>query len=671
MSTSVPGSPAGTVSGSPARSLAEHLRGWTDEQLVALVKARPDVAVPPPRDSGQLAGRLGTRHSLLRVLDRLTTRELAVLAAISRTAAVSAADLAQQLGLPPAETDASVANLLGLAVIWPSDAGLRALPDLRRVLAGADDLDAAAPPPILATAPADQERADRSGAATAGEVVRRVELLLDRWGHQPPVALRSTGLSVRDLKAAATLLHTSPDEAALLIEVAAQARLLTLGATDTSVGWMPTGEFDRWIAEDLATRWTVLAQAWLDSARLAHLIGTRDSSGKTINALASDLQSVVHLATREATLAALGELAPGDGLAVGTGLPSLVGLLTWRRPRLPAESTRSVVATVEEATTLGLFAAGTLTSSARALLSGDTPRANATMAALLPAPVAHVLLQADLTAVAPGPLTTETNRDLHQVADLESRGGAGVFRFSSASLRRAFDHGWTAHEIHALLARIAATSVPQPLSYLVDDVARSFGTLRVGYAESFIRSDDEAALARLVADKRAARWGLRLLAPTVVVSTSPIETLLPRLRELGLAPVIESADGSVRVARSDAFRARSPAPQRGTTAQDDARAAARAVQVVAALRVGDRAAITRGRPPAVATPGDVLDILRNAVETGSAVWMEYVDQHGQVSERLVDPDRITSGAMVGFDQRAQAPRTFLLHRIRGIALAAS
>ncbi|MFZ2503605.1 MAG: WYL domain-containing protein, partial [Nocardioides sp.] len=71
------------------------------------------------------------------------------------------------------------------------------------------------------------------------------------------------------------------------------------------------------------------------------------------------------------------------------------------------------------------------------------------------------------------------------------------------------------------------------------------------------------------------------------------------------------------------------------------------------------------------TPGDVLDILRNALETGSAVWMEYVDQHGQVSERLVDPDRITSGAMVGFDQRAQAPRTFLLHRIRGIALAAS
>ena len=46
----------------------------------------------------------------------------------------------------------------------------------------------------------------------------------------------------------------------------------------------------------------------------------------------------------------------------------------------------------------------------------------------LPRPVDHVLLQADLTAVAPGPLETEVARRLHLLADVESRGGATVYR---------------------------------------------------------------------------------------------------------------------------------------------------------------------------------------------------------------------------------------------------
>ena len=49
---------------------------------------------------------------------------------------------------------------------------------------------------------------------------------------------------------------------------------------------------------------------------------------------------------------------------------------------------------------------------------------------------------------------------------------------------------------------------------------------------------------------------LRRLAPTVLVSDVALGTLLPRLRELGLAPVVEAADGTVQVARPDVFRAR-------------------------------------------------------------------------------------------------------------------
>ncbi len=48
-----------------------------------------------------------------------------------------------------------------------------------------------------------------------------------------------------------------------------------------------------------------------------------------------------------------------------------------------------------------------------------------------------LVVQADLTAVAPGPLDHRVAGELRLLADQESRGAGGVYRFSPASLRRA------------------------------------------------------------------------------------------------------------------------------------------------------------------------------------------------------------------------------------------
>ena len=189
--------------------------------------------------------------------------------------------------------------------------------------------------------------------------------------------------------------------------------------------------------------------------------------------------------------------------------------------------------------------------------SSPTRTPSEALETLLPEPVDHVLLQADLTAIAPGPLEQELARKLSLVADVESRGGATVYRFAASSVRRAFDAGWSAAEVHDFVSSTSRTPVPQSLTYLVDDVSRRFGTLRAGHAESFLRSDDETALTELVHAPGAESLRLRRIAPTVVVSDVPLGTLLPRIRELGLAPVVEAVDGTVRVARPDVFRARS------------------------------------------------------------------------------------------------------------------
>ena len=279
----------------------------------------------------------------------------------------------------------------------------------------------------------------------------------------------------------------------------------------------------------------------------------------------------------------------------------------------------------------------------------------------MPPPVDHVLLQADLTAVAPGPLEQGLARDLATVAHVESRGGATVYRFPEAAVRHAFDVGWSALEVHEVIARAARTEVPQPLRYLVDDVSRTHGTLRV--AESFVRSDDEAALAGLA----ALGLGLRRIAPTVLVSSLPADELLPLLREAGLSPVVESADGVVQVARREAHRARAgvqASPPSGALA---ARAAARAGATAAAVRAGDRVAAVR--PPTRAdrqTPASALALLREAAEQQATVVIGYVDDDGTIHDRVVDPLSADGGRLRAFDHRSERTRAFAVHRITSV-----
>jgi hypothetical protein len=530
-------------------------------------------------------------------------------------------------------------------------------------------------PPMVATSGRAQELVDRAAAGAAFDLVTHVELLLEHWGAHPPAALRSGGLAVRDLRAAAELLHVDERTAALHVEVAAAAGLIAVGDTeDVDAAWLPTDTFDVWSSGPTAERWASLALAWLDSPRLMGLVGSRDENRKAANALTGDLERAWAAETRHGTLEVLADLAEGAVLDAATGVASLVDRMRWLRPRRPAQRGEAVAWTVEEAAVLGVVALGGLSTHGRSLLADEDPRRDAakTLEPLLPAPVDHVLLQADLTAVAPGPLEHELAHNLAMMADIESRGGATVYRFTATSVRRAFDSGWSTAEVHDFITSSSRTPVPQPLVYLVDDVARRFGTVRVGAAGSFLRSDDETALAELVHNPRAAGLRLRRIAPTVVVSDVPVDVLLPRLRELGVAPVVEAADGTVRLARRASHRARParrrpPSPDLGA-----ARLAARVAATVGAIRAGDRAAQNRPRRSEATTlagggPMATMAALREAVETRATVWISYLDNHGSTVERVVDPVKVEAGWLSAFDHRADDVRSFAVHRITTVS----
>ncbi|RFU19437.1 helicase C-terminal domain-containing protein [Geodermatophilus marinus] len=735
-------------------TLSAWLRTRSDEQLGALLAARPDVARPAPSDVVALASRLAVPVSVDRALDELDAGTLQVLDAVllADTDGVDPADLVGALPeLPDAVREAAVERLTTRALLWgddrlrapepvrravrhPAGLGRRAaelrlslpadlaaavgelpaderdvlqrlagdrpvghLPETpngspsparrllqRGLLARVDALTVELPrevglllrgdrphgPPRLQPEPAvvsrDPAVLDRQAAGAALESVGRVGELLGLLEDEPAGLLRSGGIGVRDQKRLARALHVTEPEAAWLLELASVAGLLDVGGPHRDE-WLPTRAFDLWREQDLPDRWATLAAGWLDAVRLPSLAGQRDVSGKAVNALSPDLVRHTAPAVRRAALDALAGYPPGSGPAPD----DLVELLRWRSPRR-ADRLAPVPDVLAEAARLGVVVGGVLSTAGRGLLAGGPDGAADGMRGLLPEPVDHVLAQPDLSLVAPGPLVAELADTLAVVADVESSGGATVYRVSDGSVRRALDAGWSATDLHEFLARASRTPVPQALDYLVDDVARQHGRLRVGAIESYVRSDDHGLLSQVLGDRRTAAAELRRLAPGVLVSGLGADEVLTVLREAGYAPAGESPGGAVLTRpparpRAAGRRPGAPGPVAPRPLTPDELAA-----TVREVRAGDAALSARRTEPVRQVPGvttaGTLELLSRAVREGTPVWLGYVDAQGSGSQRVVRPVSLAGGFLQGYDDRRGEARTFAVHRITSVAL---
>jgi hypothetical protein len=342
-------------------------------------------------------------------------------------------------------------------------------------------------------------------------------------------------------------------------------------------------------------------------------------------------------------------------------------------------------AVLREAEWLGITGRGALSTAGRLLVDAaadpahpaDSSAAEEAINTHLPSPVEHVLLQADLTAVAPGRLEGSLAEFMRMVADVESRGGATVYRFSPESVRRGLDAGWSADKVLAALQDASRTPVPQPLEYLVGDVARRHGQTRVGSVSSYIRSDDPSVLDTMLADRGLAALQLRRVAPTVVVSQAHTVVVLGMLREIGFAPVAETTQGGVHVPhvshhRTPARRSRPPATF--TSVVDDELTET----LVAALRAGEEsAAYERARfqsqpgPPRLPStePAVALALLREASADRLGVWIGYADGDGRTTRMLFYPKRIEGGRAYGPVEGSNIERAFSIHRITGAAVS--
>jgi len=528
--------------------------------------------------------------------------------------------------------------------------------------------------PKLTVTTHEQPSVDDAAGGQASELLGLVDELATDWGPRPPRVLRAGGLSVRDFKRLASILNVDSAHAAFVVETAYTAGLL---ADDGSLEpvWAPTPGYDDWQQKPSAHRWVRLSQDWLISGRAPHLVSTVPAGGGSpINALSAE---VVYPPMRQLRGDVLKELAAlPEGQA--PDLDTLADRICWRRPLRRAEIIEAVTAAVlREAEWLGITGRGALSTAGRLLLEtkADPIAAEEAINTHIPSPVEHVLLQADLTAVAPGRLEGSLAQFMRLVADVESRGGATVYRFSPQSVRRGLDAGWSSAQVLTALQDASRTPVPQPLEYLVGDVARRHGQTRVGTVSAYIRSDDTTVLDTMLADRGLAALQLRRVAPTVVVSQAHTLVVLEMLRENGFAPVAETTDGGVQIPRVAHHRTparRSPAPSITSVVDDEL-----TETLISALRAGEESAAFE-RERAQSQPGPrlpstepavALALLREASADSLGVWIGYADADGRTKRILFYPKRIEGGRAYGSVEGSNVEHTFSIHRITGAAVS--
>ena len=519
--------------------------------------------------------------------------------------------------------------------------------------------------PELKGARRDDRQVNLAAIANVSTVLRWVEELLNFWADEPADALRAGGLGVRDLKIVSTHLGVDESCTAFVAELAYLASLISFDADDRI---LPSNKFDIWLMQTPADRWQMLASQWLITSRVSGLVGRVEA--KNVAALGPELDRVNAARVRALTLELLRE---NQGIAPDWN--SFKEVLSWRAPVRRNSSLQEELAewTLREAEWLGITGQGAISKFGDQFLSGDDL---SSINEDLPKTVDHILIQSDNTAIAPGPLEHEISQALAMMAEIESRGGATVYRFTESTIRRALDHGKTGDEIKTFLVKTSKTPMPQPLEYLIADVAKKHGKLRVGNTSSFIRCEDTALISQIMNDKKLEILALRRIAPEVVICDMDATDAMRVLRECGYLPAGESANGMILTGPKTNRALTKPRPPRviGEVEIPDAESLMTAIRT---LRTGEKSTFRQTRLRQVAsealgqlprtTANETMEILNQFIIDEKTLSIGYADNNGGVTHRIIDPIRISAGALIARDHATGEVQSFRIPRITGVA----
>ncbi|MFD9500983.1 helicase C-terminal domain-containing protein [Streptomyces sp. NPDC060035] len=540
-------------------------------------------------------------------------------------------------------------------------------------------------PPFARLVSVTPAEVDREASAAATTFAARAVSVLSACSATAPTRLKSGGIGARELARIGKAAQADDAVVRLTLETSYAAGLL--GRDGDRVA--PTEAYDAWAEQEPSEQFAVLLQAWRNLPRTP--TQARDEDNKALPSLAGAPPCNGCVQARHGLLAAAGQLPAGQGVTVASDLGPLIG---WHRPLADwsPQDGAPFTAVLHEAELLGVLSRGVLSPLGTQLLTDDTQELSPICRRLLPPASGTARIGADLTAVVTGTPSVRIAALLDCVADRETSGTASVWRFSASSIRRALDAGRVPDGITADLSAAVTGPLPQPLSYLIADTARSHGRVRIAPAACVIHGDEPALLAELAAHRKLAKLGLRQLAPTVLVGRSPIDTTLAALRAEGYAPVAETVEGTVRIDRTRPRRATTPVPAPRGTGGKDSRRMALAAKAPAAVDPNTLATRLLAAPPGPPEPmpfdggpfgTDTEEIvagwakrlpysdvrqLAHAIDTGQAITVEYVATAGNRTVRTLSRLALDPPYVEAWCHLRDAERIFTLSRIYSVML---
>ena len=712
-----------------AITFADELRARADDALASIFKLRPDLVSPVPNDFSALAARATSTPSLVRALDSINMWHYQIIEAacalpepfkkseivsVTSEETAFALDHLWQMGLLykegnnyrtptnlkmligdepaglgpiavkkfdfsilkeiPKASEEVLAKLTwgpprgqignikkpGNAIGWLLDNGVLVALDSNTVALPRDvaiklrggkiHKEMVSKAPNLIGKEVVQKQINLAAIANISTILRWCEELLHNLSDEPPTALRTGGLGVRDLKKIAEHLGIDETCAGFVAELCYLGGLLVIDSDDQI---LPTSAFDIWLTKSAEERWYSLVVLWLDTSRVSGLIGK--ISDKNVAPLGPELDRAGASLIRRSTLKVL-----NDNPQLTPDVKSLQEIVKWINPQ--RANNDYVEWTLREAEWLGITGQGALSTFGSNLLN---EKEVLEIESALPKPVDHILIQADNSAVAPGPLTPELASEMGTIADIESRGGATVYRFSDSSIRRGLDHGKTGDQIKTFLSKISKTPMPQPLEYLITDIAKRHGRLRVGSAHTYIRCEDEGLVQQILHDKKCEHLRLRKIAPQVLVTDFELAEVIGELREFGYLPAAENS-GGVLLSQPNLRRSKSrPKPPRiisEFTAPKDAIV----IAAVKTIRAGERSKKVEPIIPGTSS-NETLALINQYINEGKSLIISYADNNGGVSNRIIEPISISLGTLTARDETSDEILQFRIPRINGVA----
>jgi hypothetical protein len=712
-----------------AITFADELRARADDALASIFKLRPDLVSPVPNDFSALAARATSTPSLVRALDSINMWHYQIIEAacalpepfkkseivsVTSEETAFALDHLWQMGLLykegnnyrtptnlkmligdepaglgpiavkkfdfsilkeiPKASEEVLAKLTwgpprgqignikkpGNAIGWLLDNGVLVALDSNTVALPRDvaiklrggkiHKEMVSKAPNLIGKEVVQKQIDLAAIANISTILRWCEELLHNLSDEPPTALRTGGLGVRDLKKIAEHLGIDETCAGFVAELCYLGGLLVIDSDDQI---LPTSAFDIWLTKSAEERWYSLVVLWLDTSRVSGLIGK--ISDKNVAPLGPELDRAGASLIRRSTLKVL-----NDNPQLTPDVKSLQEIVKWINPQ--RANNDYVEWTLREAEWLGITGQGALSTFGSNLLN---EKEVLEIESALPKPVDHILIQADNSAVAPGPLTPELASEMGTIADIESRGGATVYRFTDSSIRRGLDHGKTGDQIKTFLSKISKTPMPQPLEYLITDIAKRHGRLRVGSAHTYIRCEDEGLVQQILHDQKCEHLRLRKIAPQVLVTDFELAEVIGELREFGYLPAAENS-GGVLLSQPNLRRSKSrPKPPRiisEFTAPKDAIVTA----AVKTIRAGERSKKVEPIIPGTSS-NETLALINQYINEGKSLIISYADNNGGVSNRIIEPISISLGTLTARDETSDEILQFRIPRINGVA----